>query len=692
MNLKSPSTWIAFFSIVAVSFVAVVDMESKSPGPLTSVHGREDDLSAASNCSSCHGGWFTSMTDACLECHERIEAQIDAGEGLHGRIDGALAQRCAHCHSEHHGETFSIVNRASFARAGVRDPREFDHRLVGWLMDGRHLELDCAKCHVNADAPVLPKGGLRYGGLDSNCASCHEDVHEGQLSAVSCASCHGQLGWNKLHSEGHAEHLALVGGHGDVDCRSCHAEGTQHSLEAMGGATKQGAARTCAECHSSPHAREFSQGAAGLAGFDEQRGCVACHEAEHTTFRQPGLAVTPEQHALTGYPLVAPHAEAACADCHDPAFEEFEARYPGRGAEQCSACHADVHGGQFATGTFAGSECTACHDRLSFEPHAFTIEKHARTALALEGRHLEAKCEDCHARASEAEPRMFHGTGSKCSDCHADAHAGFFDQRASVLPEVKNGDCARCHDAGAFDHVPEARFDHGRWTGFAVDGAHAQAECAVCHAPRVQPDENKRTFGRVEERFGAMRGCVTCHADVHEGRFDAPEMPREVAGRADCARCHVSTSFRAVASDFDHGRWTGYPLLGDHASTSCSGCHAPYARPDAIGRTWGPARGTACSDCHIDVHEGQFAVGGRTDCARCHTSSVESFSRFDHDRDSRFPLGEQHAKLDCGKCHEPYTLPNGDEVVRYKPLPTECANCHGVSEDVLLRRARRRDR
>ena len=39
-------------------------------------------------------------------------------------------------------------------------------------------------------------------------------------------------------------------------------------------------------------------------------------------------------------------------------------------SEQCSACHADVHEGQFKTGPFAGQECTACHDPLRFEPAA----------------------------------------------------------------------------------------------------------------------------------------------------------------------------------------------------------------------------------------------------------------------------------------------------------------------------------
>jgi hypothetical protein len=696
VSWKSPKLWIMFFSLAAVAFVGVVSTERKSPGPIASVHGRETDLDGGNNCSACHGGWFATMQEACLECHGRIGEQMEARTGLHGVLEQERVQHCAACHSEHHGEGFAMVNRASFAQAGIADPKDFDHQLLGWLMDGKHLEQECSECHEHADVKVLEAGTQRFGGLDSSCVTCHEDVHEGRMQ-VACASCHGQLEWTKLHSVGHERFLPLVGGHGDVDCRTCHVQGDRHSLEALGSAKKRPAPRDCAACHASPHVPELTAGTAAMSNMTEGQGCVVCHQAEHVAFREPGLAITAEQHLLTGYPLVAPHDDVACADCHDPQFETFEARYPGRGAEQCSACHADVHEGQFAEGVFAGRECTACHDRLAFAPHAFTTESHAVTVLPLDGKHLDVQCEECHVRpAPDASsgrelPRVFHGTVADCDGCHADAHAGFFDARAEALPEVEHGDCARCHDTQGFALVPESRFEHGRWTGFAVDGAHAQAECNVCHVARAEPDAAGRTFGRVDEGFGRFQGCVTCHADVHAGRFDAEGLPRVVQGRADCARCHATSSFRAPPW-FDHGTWTGFALAGAHAETDCTGCHAPLAHADAHGRTWGSARGNACADCHIDVHEAQFASGGRTDCSRCHTSSADDFLRFDHDRDSRFPLGQQHRGVACDACHKPFALPNGDEVVRYKPLPTECADCHGVGEDVLLRRARPRGR
>src|SRR6185436_17214050 len=134
-----------------------------------------------------------------------------------------------------------------------------------------------------------------------------------------------------------------------------------------------------------------------------------------------------------------------------------------------------------------------------------------------------------------------------------------------------------------------ASFDHGRWTGFEVRCAHAQEECESCHAPAEHPDSSGRSFGRVSEVFAPYQGCVTCHQDPHEGRFDQPTMVCEVEGREGCARCHSESSFRIVGSNFDHEQWTGYALDGAHASIDCTACHATLRKADRHGRTWAPA-------------------------------------------------------------------------------------------------------
>ncbi|MBK7644277.1 MAG: hypothetical protein IPJ19_14745 [Planctomycetes bacterium] len=685
MNARKTSLFLALVSLGAVIFLAVTDLRRSSPGPLSAVHGSLERLSGRSGCAECHGGLLTSMTAACRDCHDEIAVQLDGRYGLHGALEPALAERCALCHGEHLGPGFASVNMQSFRNAGFESADKFDHARIGFEMSGKHLEIGCADCHTNAAKAVLAEGERRFLGLRRDCTSCHADVHKGEMH-VTCVACHGQAKWNELASVGHERFLPLVGGHAGVSCRKCHEKDGERALEREGAPGRPLAPRACEECHESLHAPAFVDAVAKAEKLPRAQVCVRCHAEDQTSFRDPALAsLRPQQHALSGFHLGAPHAEVACEKCHDPKLTDFARRYPGRGQDECAACHADPHGGQFANGPFSRGGCLECHERVRFEPNTFDLAKHAHSALPLEGAHAKGKCEDCHVKLADA-PRRFRGTPDTCSACHDDAHAGYFGMRLAGLPLVAHGDCARCHTAESFTAV--ADFDHSEWTGFPVVGAHAQEQCAVCHVTRSAPDAHGRSFGTVEEHFGRFTGCVTCHADVHEGLFDAARLAQRVDGREGCARCHGASSFRALPWGFDHAQWTGFVLAGGHASTDCSSCHAQLRTPTATGRTWGAARGPGCADCHPDPHAGQFVVGDANDCARCHSAEKPAFLVFDHEKDARFRLGDAHSKLACSACHATVDLPEGGQAVRYRPLPVECVDCHGVREDVLMRRKR----
>ncbi len=692
MTFRSPRAWIAITSAAIVLYLGVGYVSRTSPGPLATVHEREKKLTGIGSCSNCHGGWLGSMTDSCVECHADIGKQLEERGGLHGTLKPELARECARCHSDHRGLGFAMVNKLSFAEAGVPDRSKFDHRKIGYDMRGKHLEETCDKCHKNADAAVLPEGGKRFLGLTQDCAACHEDVHKGTMGQ-RCATCHGQEAWDRLHSEGHEKHLALVGGHGDVACRTCHAEGDPiHSLEAIG-AGRELFARDCQHCHESPHRGEFTDGVALLVSKAPGEGCIACHVAEHVAFKDESHKRMPAaRHACSGFPLTAPHDNVACEKCHAaPEGQEdtFAARYPGRAEGDCKACHEDVHRGQFAEGPFAAEGCVGCHDRQHWEPPAFDVRKHERAKLPLTGRHATIECNECHERPEETKPRVFRGTPAICDACHEDAHQGYFGRFAKELSKDPAGTCARCHMTTAFKDVPAEGFDHKRWTAFPLEGAHAQSSCESCHRRSEKPDPKGRTFGWIEKRYGKVKGCVTCHADPHRGEFDREGLPSRVDGREGCVRCHVETSFRTFPKGFDHGAWTGFVLDGKHAATGCSSCHAPLRKADRFGRTWGRAKSSACADCHADPHAGQFLIDGSIDCRRCHRSA-EGFKdlAFRHNFDSRFALGRAHANVACDKCHKPERI--GDAVViRYRPVPRECADCHTPDE---LLRARGRDR
>ena len=708
LRAPSPKALIAVLSFAAVVSVAVVDFGRTAPGELLAAHARFEGLADADSCSQCHGGWTSSMTASCLECHETIRAHVDGGIGLHGVLDATVAENCAGCHSDHHGRGFQAVNDLSFARAGVADRRAFDHGLIGFDMRGEHTELECTGCHEHAETEIVPEGARRYFGLNQSCVTCHDDVHEGAFS-TTCTVCHDQTSFTDHHFNGHASFLELAGPHADVSCRECHAEGSEHSLEILRGPeSARPVSRSCAECHDQPHGESFVlraatvQGvlrAADLVGRERNKLCAGCHEPHQFSFTES--SVSPDEHAASGFSLTQPHNDLECAACHDPVASWSE-RYAGRDADSCAACHEDPHAGQFeglafaqfpgfAGGAVDDRGCLVCHARTHFEPHAFDEAAHASTDLPLTGAHRELACDACHDDVSGV--RTFHGIEHTCEACHRDAHEGFFATALAQLDETpKHGDCARCHDPSAFSHVPEGRFDHKEWTGYALTGSHLTAECKSCHAPSETPDAAGRTFGRVTDLYGTVEGCSTCHDDVHESRFDAVDLPETTAGREDCARCHSTASFRSLPHGFDHELWTGWALDDAHAAVDCTACHAPLRRPDDSGRTWGRAAGTSCASCHDSPHGDQFgAIEGHSlrakDCTKCHKSAA-SFSvlSFDHDLESRFALDDAHEKVSCSGCH---TAPEveGDPVL-YRPMDMDCVDCHGVHERALRKRRR----
>ncbi|MDH3593103.1 MAG: hypothetical protein OER88_14555, partial [Planctomycetota bacterium] len=515
----------------------------------------------------------------------------------------------------------------------------------------------------------------------------HADSHEGGM-VLECAQCHGQKSWESLHSDGHARFLPLKGAHAEVSCRKCHEKEGAHALEVLG--RRDHAARQCQDCHESPHTPSFVQESASLAAIAPSASCVVCHDYDHTEWRDKRVTTTPPQHSASGFDLVAPHAEVKCEECHKTDAPTFAARYPGRKQDDCASCHEDVHRGQFKNSAGAQNGCIDCHERVHFKPHAFTVEKHAQTELPLEGKHVETDCNECHKDPPMNKPRAFEGTSSRCEACHEDAHAGFFGIHDDVLEKHKHGSCAVCHIPSSFrDGVPGASFDHGKWTGFAVRGAHAQTACETCHPRQKEPDRTGRTLGRSHDKFGRYEGCATCHKDPHDGGFDKKTLPKAVEGRKGCARCHTETSFRDFPDGFDHGQWTGFLLGGAHLRAGCAACHTPLRRPAKSGRTWGRAKGAKCADCHDDPHAEQFEVHDN-DCEKCHRSAA-SFAdlTFRHNFDSRFRLDETHAQVACAKCHKKEKI-KGKLVARYRPLGMKCADCHGAHENPLRRRKRSR--
>lgn len=519
-----------------------------SPGALARPHAA---LEGPTRCTQCHGGRRDPMGAQCVACHRDIGWLAGRGRGYHGSAP-VKAQACAGCHPDHAGPGFAMVQWPDGSR------ERFDHRRAGWTLAQSHAGTPCEDCHA-ARFEVSPaarlaagKGGGRFTGLETACASCHEDVHRGALDR-DCTGCHDAGRWTVTPGFDHdTTGYALTGKHAEVACDDCHlaprlapkGDGAGHLVPVYAPVPSG----SCAACHADPHRGSFGG------------GCADCHTTR-------GFGVVDRErfeHGRTRYPLRGRHAAVSCAGCHGD-FATAALKRPAFGT--CTACHADAHNG---TATLAGrpADCGACHGLGGFAPSTYAAADHARSRYPLEGKHATVRCDGCHARGPAAAATwgtarvVLRPTAAGCLDCHADPHGG----RLARQP------CEACHAVRGFRPSSVDVAAHAGF-GFALEGGHRATPCSGCHEPR-------------DLRFEASRTCADCHADPHGGQF---------AGRpakGGCEACHSVEAF-APAPGFDHGRDAAFRLEGAHATAACARCHV--RGPD--GPVYRPLS-TTCESCH----------------------------------------------------------------------------------------------
>lgn len=402
----------------------------------------------------------------------------------------------------------------------------------------------------------------------------------------------------------------------DTKCLSCHDE-IQDLVSNERGyhASQEVSNMQCIDCHSEHHGRKFE-----MIRFDTE------------TF----------DHKLTSYELEGKHAQIDCRQCHKP-DNILDADLKNRtdtwlGLEgECLTCHSDYHQETL------GPDCASCHDFEAFRPAPGF--DHNDTQYALEGKHRNVECLECHPIKTRNghEFQVFAGlTFNDCINCHTDPH--------NSLP----GNCNSCHTVEGFDIFKGQQvFDHSI-TSFNLSGAHRSVSCFDCHKSGL---EVSSVF---QDQTGiAEDNCVSCHEDIHEGKFGV-----------DCAQCHNVNSFLELNAgmEFDHSL-TDYPLEGMHQTIECSQCH--------IESFTQPIDFSYCRNCHDDYHEGQFVEdsGLIEDCSSCHSVaepfSFTSYGLREH-ADSDFPLVGAHVATPCFACH----LDESSDEWQFSNLGRLCVDCH----------------
>jgi hypothetical protein len=608
-----------------------------SPGPLSKAH---QSLSGTTQCASCHQFRASTPTFNCLDCHKEVAQRLAAKHGYHAQIQmrNPNGKECVRCHLEHNGEDFNLIHWEPSLK-------QFDHRLTGYNLEGKHAGVACEKCHTPSHMMPAERSLIKmkelsksFFGLSQTCLTCHADPHRGQLSN-DCQHCHTADGWKPAPLFNHAtSKYPLTGAHEKVPCAKCHP--TVADAKPFIKYTGLSFAK-CTGCHTDPHKGSFTQ------------PCESCH---NTTSWKQIKGLQGFDHSKTKYPLLGKHKTVACEDCHK--HGDFKAQIP---FAKCMDCHKDYHGGQFLKRT-GGAECAVCHTVDGFKPSTFTVKDHEATKYPLEGLHAKVTCDKCHL--AKAENTLFKIIKTQCRDCHEDIHKGQFK---SAPYEDR---CEECHDVKGFKpgHFGLARH---KKTRFPLTGGHAAVLCADCHKP-VPAGSATPVKYRFEDR-----SCTTCHQDPHKGQFrERMEAKRADGTMAGCEACHTTATWKEL-NRFDHSK-TEFPLLGAHRGVACADCHRPPGLETSLKNVDYREAPKQCSGCHKDVHAGQFAARkDAADCSSCHDAARWKPAQFDHDKRTPFSLKGAHRNVGCDECHKLTREVGGKTVVFYKPTPRECKACHG---------------
>jgi hypothetical protein len=350
---------------------------------------------------------------------------------------------------------------------------------------------------------------------------------------------------------------------------------------------------------------------------------IPCEDCHTNTSWKPIRSIPEFNHDRTGYPLRGLHAKVDCKQCHtNLVFKDTSTR--------CADCHADIHRRQF------GANCAECHTVKGWEAQTQQLKQH-ENRFPLLGAHALLQCVDCHKGEATGQ---FAGLSTTCLSCHI----GNF-QKASDPDHKALGFTTTCESCHTMDTWFGAKFDHLKFTGFALTGMHATLECTACH---------------IGGKFkGTPADCYSCHVKDYNGTTNPNH--KQAGLPTDCSLCHTTASW--AGASFDHSRFTKFPLTGAHVTVPCSQCHIN-------GQFAGTP--TDCASCHIKDYNGTAnpnhkQAGFPTDCSLCHTTASWAGASFDHNRFTKFPLTGAHVNVACSQCHI-----NG----QFAGTPTDCASCH----------------
>lgn len=186
---------------------------------------------------------------ACEKCHRDQKYR------------GVAFAECRDCHDQdpHFGQFSNDCGQCH--RVEGFDELLFDHQKSTYPLTGKHVAVDCSKCHATekeAKFPAAVATAVRYRPLQTRCGGCHVDAHFGQFQKErDCGSCHPTAGFDGDHlsfEHDRDSRFRLDGKHARVACQNCHEVENGPFPDGTSAAVRyKPVSPVCVACHDNVH-------------------------------------------------------------------------------------------------------------------------------------------------------------------------------------------------------------------------------------------------------------------------------------------------------------------------------------------------------------------------------------------------------------------------------------------------------
>ena len=303
----------------------------------------------------------------CTSCHKDVHQD-------------KFGQNCTKCHSE---ESFHII----------KENGNFNHDKTDFKLLGKHLLLDCKKCHKkNLIDPIKSE----------HCFDCHLDYHKNEFTKngiqTDCNQCHDNQNFTETSytiEKHNLSKFSLNGAHAATPCILCHKKQENWTFAMIG--------TRCLDCHENKHKGFISE------KFLPKEECTKCHNVN-------SWKLVTFDHNTTDFRLEGAHLKQLCTDCHyrknesENIVQKFENL-----SKECTGCHKNIHTTQFDIN--GKTDCLRCHGQDEWKKIIFN---HNSARFKLEGAHTKVKCEKCHKEVNGINGKYIEYKNNQllCSDCH----------------------------------------------------------------------------------------------------------------------------------------------------------------------------------------------------------------------------------------------------------------------------------